>query len=104
MLGVEVNGVISVAEAAFSAKYPISVHADGSISKLPNEAPIPQPLVDNGAIYALKPAYVREQNYFPPQTLPYYMPFWASIDVDTPQQLELAKAMYKHFILKKEEA
>ena len=57
-------------------------------------------VADNGGIYALRPMYIREKEYCPSNTIPYIMPFWRSIDVDTEENLELAKAMYNYFIIK----
>lgn len=52
---------------------------------------------DNGGIYGLKPSAIRAHNYFPKVTAPYKMKRWASIDIDTPDDLEIAKAFYSHF-------
>ena len=56
-----------------------------------------KPFVDNGGIYALKPEFVHEKNYYPPFTLPYVMPFWRSIDIDLKEDLELAQALYPRY-------
>jgi CMP-N-acetylneuraminic acid synthetase len=55
-------------------------------------------VVDNGGIYAVKPKNIRQRELIPEGTLPYIMPFWASVDIDTYEDLDVAKAMYCYFI------
>ena len=58
----------------------------------------PRFVVDNGGIYALKPECIRNKIYCTDDTLPYHMPLWKSIDIDSTEDLEIAKAMYTYFV------
>lgn len=55
-------------------------------------------VVDNGGIYALKQHHLKENTICPDGTIAYVMPFWASIDIDTYEDMEIAKAMHSHFV------
>jgi CMP-N-acetylneuraminic acid synthetase len=98
------NGVVAVSEFPFPVIYALNLDDKGSlIRSFPDKADLktqfsPKYYVDNGGIYALTPEYIYNKNYYPPGTYPYVMPFWASIDIDTPEDLEIAKAMYGYFI------
>lgn len=98
------NGVVSVCEYPFPVIYALNLDDKGSlIRSFPGMAGLktqfsPKYYVDNGGIYALRPEFIYKNNYFPPDTHPYIMPFWASIDIDNPEDLEIAKAMYGYFM------
>ncbi|MBU0764061.1 MAG: acylneuraminate cytidylyltransferase family protein [Proteobacteria bacterium] len=100
------NGVVSVTEFPFPVIYALNLDDNGSLKRsFPEMADrktqfSPKYYVDNGGIYALKPEFIYKKNYFPPDTHPYIMPFWASIDVDTPEDLNTAKAMYSYYFKK----
>lgn len=101
------NAVISVTNYLFHLIYAFTFNQNNhlvrsfpELSKLKSQYS-PKYCVDNGGIYALKPKYIRVNNYWPPKTYPYFMPIWSSIDIDTPENLEIAKAMYSFFVLKK---
>lgn len=96
------NAVVSVSEYFFPLIYALEYKSDGRSlkrsypedgKKKSQETPIQ--FVDNGGIYALSPADIRKNNYFPAGTLPYFMPKWASIDIDTEEDLLIASAIHK---------
>ena len=98
------NGVVAVCAYNFPVIYAVHVNENGMLERsFPEMAAkksqeSPSYYTDNGAIYALKPQYVRDNNYFPIDTYPYVMPIWA-VDIDTPEDFEVAKAMYHYFVM-----
>jgi CMP-N-acetylneuraminic acid synthetase len=98
------NCVMSVTDYLFEVIYAYTLDEEGFLTRrFPEMSGVKSQeaqkhYVDNGGIYALRPEFLRARNYCPEETYPYFMPIWASVDIDTPQDLEIAKAMYSYFV------
>jgi len=97
------NAVISVFESPYPFIYSFYIE-DGYLHRyfpksfVTQSQKAPKSFIDNGGFYALRPEFIRKKNYCPPYTIPYIMPFWKSIDINTQEDLEIAKAMYLYFV------
>lgn len=98
------NAVMSVTEYPLSPIYAYTHNEKGCLVKAfaemaeINSHTAQRYYADNGGIYALRQRFVREKEYCPAGTIPYVMPQWSSVDIDTAEDLEIAKAMYNHYI------
>lgn len=98
----EPDGVVAVTNYSFPLIYAVEEDKNGFLYRsFPEKAKLKSQqsadyFVGNGGIHALKPEFIRQQNYFPPKTLAYKMPFWRSIDIDTREDLEIAEALYAY--------
>lgn len=101
-----INGVVSVSEYNYPLIYAIYGTESGIKRAFPEDAlkksqQQDEVFADNGGIYALSVGSVREKDYFPSVTIPYKMKRWSSVDIDSLEDLEIAKAFYSYFIDKK---
>jgi len=96
------NAIISVFESPFPFIYSFYIDEGYLYRYFPKSfvtqsQKAPKCYIDNGGFYALRPDFIRKKNYCPPYTIPYIMPFWKSIDINTKEDLEVAKAFYLYF-------
>ncbi len=98
----DIDGVTAVTPMPFSPIYALSRDDRGFIKPVyPEEITkktqfAPQYYVDNGSIYAYRPAVIRKYTYFTERVIGYVMPFIRSIDIDKPEDLELAEAIIRY--------
>ena len=59
---------------------------------------VPKTYVDNGSIAFVRvPAFLKEKTWMPAKSVGYYMPRTHSVDVDTPEDLELLSYYYRKY-------
>ncbi len=96
------DGVTTVTPMPFSPIYALSRDDKGFIKPVyPKEITkktqfAPQYYVDNGSIYAYRPSVIRKYTYFTERVVGYVMPFIRSIDIDKPEDLELAEVIIRY--------
>ena len=98
-----VNACVSVTRAKESPYWMFALDALGSLSPVLAQSEIPDRRQDlppvyvlNGAVYVARCAWLREtRSFLSPETRGYVMPEERSIDIDVPQDLELAELMLR---------
>jgi len=98
-----VNACVSVTQAKESPYWMFTLDSLGSLLPMLAQSQIPDRRQDlppvyvlNGAVYVARCAWLKETHSFlTPETRGYVMPEERSIDIDTPQDLELAELMLR---------
>ena len=95
------KAVISVTDAPVPMSWYRMVDADGvlrlavdAVAANANRQACTTHVVPNGSIFCLDSTFIqRTRTYYGDATYPYYMPVERSLDIDTPADLEMARAL-----------
>lgn len=102
LTGSGATGLISVMKPRVHPMKALKVREDGFLggfygpeAPFRNRQSLPEALVPNGAIYLVRvERFLEKKTLLTPKTVPYEMPPWKSLDIDTPEDLRRARNVY----------
>jgi N-acylneuraminate cytidylyltransferase/CMP-N,N'-diacetyllegionaminic acid synthase len=98
----EADSVMSATEYNYPLRFAYTIDENSQMQKEFTDQDMLKPrtyCADNGGAYAMKLRMTRDKKYISDKTYAYVMPFWKSVDIDNPEDLDVAKAMYSYYVL-----